>query len=118
MSCYDYRTQRSCVKDNCGAGCNNNGAWNTAGATATSDVTGEDSTADRRTTAMDTNTLTCASDEWFDWNITDAVQNWVNGSWSEYGLEIVDGTIDRAKSFYSTEFGLGGNPYVEVNYSL
>jgi hypothetical protein len=93
-------------------------SWNAAGCDSASDVTGEDSTADRRTTAEAMTTITGLG--WFSWNLTTAVQKWYSGQWSEYGIILIndnEGTAGSLKQFLSSENpNDGGRPYLEVTY--
>lgn len=57
--------------------------WNTAGCNAASDVTGQDSTADRKATPEDTTLITWTG-QYFTWDLTTAVRNWHSGNWKEY----------------------------------
>ncbi|MDY6987286.1 MAG: DNRLRE domain-containing protein [Thermodesulfobacteriota bacterium] len=94
-------------------------SWNSVGCSATSDVTGEDSTADRRATGEDSPPIT-KTGQHFSWDITTAVQNWYSGAWSEYGLILVNDGADKTqcrKVFSSSENTIDGNrPYLEVTY--
>jgi len=94
-------------------------AWNVPGCNAASDVTGEDSTADRTATAEASRLITGTG--WFAWDLTTAVQNWYSGQWSEYGVILIsygEGTANSMKQFVSSEHpdGDGYRPYLEVTY--
>lgn len=94
-------------------------AWNVPGCDAASDVTGEDSTADRTATAEASRLITGTG--WFAWDLTTAVQNWYSGQWSEYGVILInsgEGTANSMKQFVSSEHpdGDGYRPYLEVTY--
>ncbi|MDY6987455.1 MAG: right-handed parallel beta-helix repeat-containing protein [Thermodesulfobacteriota bacterium] len=97
--------------------------WNTAGCSAASDVTGEDSTADRRQTAVYSRVVT-GTGQYFWWDLTTAAQYWYlgpgSGGWSEYGVVLIndnEGTLDSKKSFRSHENTNDGQlPYLDVTY--
>jgi len=94
--------------------------WNAAACDSASDVTGEDSTADRRATAEAITTITGVG--WFSWDLTNAVRKWYSGQWSEYGLILIndhEGTAGSLKQFLSSENSNdGGLPYLSVTYDL
>jgi hypothetical protein len=92
--------------------------WNTAGCEANDDVTGEDSTKDRRSTAEDGTAIT-GTGTWFTWDLTEAVKNWYSGDWSEYGVVLInsgEGISNSRKVFTSSEGTDGRRPYLEVTY--
>ncbi|MBW2172418.1 MAG: DUF2341 domain-containing protein, partial [Deltaproteobacteria bacterium] len=93
--------------------------WNTVGCSAASDVTGEDSTADRRATPEGGTTIT-GTNQYYSWDLTNAVRNWYNGEWSEYGVVLIndsEGIGNTRKYFRPTENGTSGVlPYLEVAY--
>ncbi len=93
--------------------------WSTTGCGAASDVTGEDSTADRRATA-EASTLITSTGQYFAWDLTSAVQNWYSGAWSEYGVILIndsEGIADSNKNFFSSENANDGyRPYLSVTY--
>ena len=96
-----------------------NASWNSAGCSTTSDVTGEDGTADRRVTA-ESSVLITKTGQYYSWDITTAVQNWYSGAWSEYGVILVndsDDVLNCKKTFRSSENSRDGErPYLEVTY--
>lgn len=95
-------------------------AWNTAGADAASDITGEDSTADRRATALDVVAVSGAPG-WFSWDVTDLVQDWLDGVASEYGIIIIsslEGSGTSWATFRTSEHATDGNrPYLRITYT-
>lgn len=92
--------------------------WNALGCDAASNVTGEDSTADRRATPVAGASITGTG--WFSWDLTTAVKKWYSGEWSEYGLILIssgEGTLNSLKQFAASENGSDGyRPYLEVTY--
>ena len=95
-------------------------SWNVAGCDSASDVAGENSTADRRATS-ETSTLITRNGQYFSWDISEAVRNWYNGTWSEYGLILIndsEGTVDSRKIFRATHADTvdGERPYLSVTY--
>ena len=94
-------------------------AWNTAGCDAASDVASEGGTADRRATAEQSTAIT-GTGQYFSWDLTAAVQNWYDGSWSEYGviLTIDSPGISRTRKVFAASENTtdGQRPYLEVTY--
>lgn len=95
-------------------------AWNTGGFDSASDITGEDSTADRRATAEDSVTITGIG-TYFTWTMTTAAEAWRSGTWSEYGVGIVNDdeiNANTCKRFSSADYTDGERPYLEVTCTV
>jgi len=94
--------------------------WNTVGCDAASDVSGENGLADRASTAESTTLVSGTG--WFAWDVTNAVQNWYGGNWSEYGLILInddEGTGNSMKTFDSVESATNGHrPRLAVTYEV
>jgi hypothetical protein len=92
--------------------------WNTVGCDAASDMADEDSTADSTVTAEASTLVTGTG--WFTWDLTNAVQNWYNDNWSEYGVILIsddEGTSNSMKIFNSKESTTDGHrPRLAVTY--
>ncbi len=98
-------------------------SWNTAGCDSASDVTGEDSSADRRATAMDVlSGVVSVGDTWLSFDVTDIVQDWLDSSASEYGVIIVsdqEGGGTNNIIFRSSEHATDGTrPYLKIRYTM
>jgi hypothetical protein len=79
--------------------------WSTPGADAASDnAQNDDPDFDRYETPEDVATLSGAS-TWYEWDLTDAVQHWVDGDWNNEGVIItaVNEADDSRRKFHSSE---------------
>ncbi len=58
---------------------------------------------------------------WYDWLLTDMVQGWVNGSYTNYGVKIqaLSPTSTNYRYFYSSNYGtVDYRPKLEITYSV
>ncbi len=80
-------------------------AWSTPGAAAASDAAqNNDPNFDRFATPEDVTVLT-ANNAWYEWDLTNAVAQWVSGAWNNEGVILkaaVESTVNR-RGFYSSE---------------
>jgi len=89
--------------------------WNTPGAEAADDSAGEDSTADRRLTLLDTVTISGGGRH--AWNVTPLVQEWLDGTSSEYGIVLVGtGVFVQAAFSGRTYWQDARRPYLSITY--
>ncbi|MFH1585758.1 MAG: LamG-like jellyroll fold domain-containing protein [archaeon] len=95
------------------------GANNTCASASCTENSGDGSGDDRSDTAEDSDEIQ-ARNVWNEWNLTTAVRNWYNGSWSEYGVILIsDSEISYSrKTFNSSEAGAGFQPYLNITYSI
>lgn len=106
-----------------------NSEWTTGGCGSASDAgvdnSGDGTGSDRKATFEDSYSWPPGSQNDFDFNITTAVQSWVEGSWANNGLIVISNTAqsggDRGfynKFFYSSENATEANrPYVTIIYT-
>lgn len=90
---------------------NPNSEWGAGGAENASDAgtdnSGDGSDYDRTTTPLDTYSYTVwAAAGWWDWDVTTAVQNWVDETWANNGLslKVSSGEINDQQGFHSSEY--------------
>jgi len=72
---------------------------------------------DRSLNAYATTTITNGN-AWFSLNVNSSVQNWYNGSWSEYGWVFInsnEASINTRKTFTSSQ-GASNQPYLNITY--
>ena len=99
------------------------GLWNTAGCAAANDGgVDDDGSYDRHATALDTVLISNgAVDQWFSFDITTLVQEWVIGTTKEYGVLLVsdnEGVNGDWIRWHSKEWAVDGTrPYLEINYN-
>jgi chitodextrinase len=79
--------------------------WSQPGVSAASDgAQNDDPNFDRYATPEDTETLT-SNNTWYEWDVTNAAIEWVQGDWSNEGLVLIAHTEDvtNRRRFYSSE---------------
>jgi hypothetical protein len=95
--------------------------WNLPGAGMGDEFAGEDSTADRRF-IEEAAVVVSRKDKWYSWELTKAVQHWVNGSWKNYGVILISDTEANTKSykhFMSSEaVDVPHRPELVIRYAL
>ncbi|MCK5317606.1 MAG: DNRLRE domain-containing protein, partial [Anaerolineales bacterium] len=97
-------------------------AWNTAGCAAANDSgVDDDASFDRHATAEDTVLCSNGVTGWYSLDITDLVQDWVDGDVKEYGvlLQSDDETINGQHVRFQTREWTpeGTRPYLEITFN-
>lgn len=56
---------------------------------------------------------------WKLWNVTNLVRGWVNGTWSNYGMILMNDSASNTYYFYSSDYGTADyRPKIVVNYTI
>jgi len=78
--------------------------WNGEGLSEADDKTAEDGKADRAATPISSSSIDAGTGRWYAWDLTEAVRNWYDGTWKNYGIVLI-GEVKAfsLKSFASSE---------------
>jgi hypothetical protein len=78
--------------------------WNGDGLSEASDTASEDGTADRNATPISTASVDAGVGRWYAWDLTEAVRNWHEGKWKNYGILLMGEVKGLSlKSFAASE---------------
>lgn len=79
-------------------------SWNGEGLSEADDKAAEDGKADRAATPISSSSIDAGTGRWYAWDLTEAVRNWYDGTWKNYGVVLI-GEVKAfsLKSFASSE---------------
>ncbi len=95
--------------------------WSAPGAAAASNSAQNNDPNWDRFESPESTAIVSANDTWYEWNLTNAVMHWANGSWSNDGvlLQAVDEFGNSRHGFYSSEAVVNQNlrPMLVVTFA-